>query len=217
MSSTTVTRGNSHETFYIAPTLTPASVSANTTAVQTFSVPGLQTTDIILVVGFNGNQTAGIWAAEADCLTANVLTIVCTTSVQAVPVGANKITFAAGELTTGPAVGISASGLTVSTSVDGVSAGASVSALVGTVQSASIALATADQKAVKAAAETIIRELDASGTFSSPIVTEVRPASTFYPAEDYHQDYYKKTPLRYKYYKYSCGRAQRLEALWGKS
>ena len=75
MSSTTVTRGNSHETFYIAPTLTPVSVSANTTAVQTFPVPGLQTTDIIFVVGYNGNQTTGIWAAEADCLTANVLSI----------------------------------------------------------------------------------------------------------------------------------------------
>ena len=75
MSSTTVTRGNSHETFYIAPTLTPSSVAANTTAVQTFSVPGLQTTDIVLVVGYNGNQTAGIWAAEADCLIANTLTI----------------------------------------------------------------------------------------------------------------------------------------------
>ena len=75
MSSTTVTRGNSHETFYIQPSLTPVSVAANTTAVQTFSVPGLQTTDIILVVGYNGNQTAGIWAAEADCLTPNVLTI----------------------------------------------------------------------------------------------------------------------------------------------
>ena len=75
MSSTTVTRGNSHETFYIQPSLTPVSVAANTTAIQTFSVPGLQTTDQLLVFGFNGNQTAGIWVAEADCLTANVLSI----------------------------------------------------------------------------------------------------------------------------------------------
>ena len=75
MSSTTVTRGNSHETFYIAPSLTPVSVAANTTAVQTFSVPGLQTTDQILVFGFNGSQTAGILAAEADCLTAGILSI----------------------------------------------------------------------------------------------------------------------------------------------
>jgi peptide-methionine (S)-S-oxide reductase len=48
------------------------------------------------------------------------------------------------------------------------------------------------------------------------IVTTIRPAATFYAAEDYHQDYYKKNPLRYKYYRYSCGRDQRLEELWGR-
>ena len=52
--------------------------------------------------------------------------------------------------------------------------------------------------------------------FPAPIVTQLTAASTFYPAEDYHQDYYKKNPLRYKYYKYGCGRANRLEVLWGK-
>lgn len=60
-------------------------------------------------------------------------------------------------------------------------------------------------------------KLEQSKRFPAPIVTQLAQASTFYPAEDYHQDYYKKNPLRYKYYKYSCGRAQRLEALWGKS
>lgn len=75
MSSTTVTRGNSHETFYIAPSITPASVSANTTAVQTFPLPGLQTTDIIISQGYIANQTTGIFVAESDCLAPNVLTI----------------------------------------------------------------------------------------------------------------------------------------------
>ncbi|HEX5647762.1 MAG TPA: peptide-methionine (S)-S-oxide reductase [Nitrospira sp.] len=48
------------------------------------------------------------------------------------------------------------------------------------------------------------------------MATQLVKASVFYQAEDYHQDYYKKNPLRYKYYKYGCGRAQRLESLWGK-
>ena len=50
-----------------------------------------------------------------------------------------------------------------------------------------------------------------------PVVTVIRPPATFYAAEDYHQDYYQKNPLRYKYYRYSCGRDQRLEKLWGKN
>ena len=54
-----------------------------------------------------------------------------------------------------------------------------------------------------------------SGRLPGRIVTELTLASTFYPAEDYHQDFYKKNPVRYKFYKYSCGRAQRLEDLWG--
>ncbi len=49
----------------------------------------------------------------------------------------------------------------------------------------------------------------------APIVTEIVTAGTFWPAEDYHQDYYKKNPVRYRYYRYGCGRDARLDELWG--
>ena len=73
MSSTTITRGNSLETFYIGPSLTPVAVAAYTTATQTFNIPGLRTTDIILGIGAQGLQVAGIITAECDCFTAGVL------------------------------------------------------------------------------------------------------------------------------------------------
>jgi len=57
--------------------------------------------------------------------------------------------------------------------------------------------------------------LEKTKPFKEQIVTEITQATKFYPAEGYHQDFYTKNPLRYKYYRFSCGRDQRLEQLWG--
>ena len=57
--------------------------------------------------------------------------------------------------------------------------------------------------------------LQASGVTKGPIVTQIVAASTFYPAEDYHQDYYQKNEIRYQIYRHGCGRDQRLKELYG--
>jgi methionine-S-sulfoxide reductase len=60
------------------------------------------------------------------------------------------------------------------------------------------------------------RQLQLSALLKAPIVTAIKAAGPFYPAEDYHQDYYKRNPLRYKFYRFGCGRDARITELWGK-
>ena len=67
----------------------------------------------------------------------------------------------------------------------------------------------------KKLAEQSKAKLQKTKPFAAPIVTEIRPAKAFYPAEEYHQNYYKKNPIRYNYYRFSCGRDRRVEDLWG--
>ena len=65
------------------------------------------------------------------------------------------------------------------------------------------------------AAQASLSALEKSKPFPEPIVTQIALAGPFYAAEDYHQDYYKKNPVRYQYYRTSCGRDARLKQLWG--
>jgi peptide-methionine (S)-S-oxide reductase len=70
-------------------------------------------------------------------------------------------------------------------------------------------------EAQRAAALASKAALEAGGRFPKPIVTEIVAASLFYPAEEYHQDFYKKNPIRYNTYRMGCGRDRRLKELWG--
>jgi len=69
----------------------------------------------------------------------------------------------------------------------------------------------------KRLAEQSKAKLEKSKPFKDPIVTQITVASAFYKAEEYHQDFYKKNPIRYKIYRYNCRRDQRLKELWGKA
>ena len=65
-------------------------------------------------------------------------------------------------------------------------------------------------------AEESKKEMAESGRFDGPIVTEIVQVGSFWPAEDYHQDYYKKNPKRYKFYRFGSGRDRYLDKVWGK-
>jgi peptide-methionine (S)-S-oxide reductase len=66
-------------------------------------------------------------------------------------------------------------------------------------------------------AEASKQALDRSHRFKTPIVTAIQPATRFYPAEEYHQQFYKKNPVRYQAYVIGCGRNERIRQLWGES
>ena len=74
-----------------------------------------------------------------------------------------------------------------------------------------IFVADAGQRQIAAAAKA-----KAAAALKKPIATLILPRATFYPAEAYHQDYYKKNPTKYRFYRWNCGRDARLKAVWGK-
>lgn len=81
----------------------------------------------------------------------------------------------------------------------------------GTSYTSAIFFKSEEQKRLAGASK---ERLQKSGIFSKPVVTEIREATRFYPAEEYHQDYYKKNPVRYKFYRFNSGRDQYLKKTW---
>ncbi len=73
-----------------------------------------------------------------------------------------------------------------------------------------IFVATEDERAIAEAQEVEVAKL-----IGQPVAVEILPAKTFWPAEDYHQDYAAKNPVRYKYYRWNCGRDNRIDKVWG--
>tara|TARA_Y100000588_G_scaffold339257_1_gene381810 strand:+ start:201 stop:845 length:645 start_codon:yes stop_codon:yes gene_type:complete len=73
---------------------------------------------------------------------------------------------------------------------------------------------TPEQKKI---AEEVKKKLQDSGVLKKPIVTPIEDAGPFFPAEEYHQDFYTKSPVRYKFYRFNCGRNARVQALWGEN
>ncbi len=83
---------------------------------------------------------------------------------------------------------------------------------VGSSYRSAIFVHDSQQRAIAEASKNVLSN---NKPFSQPIVTEIANAGTFYPAEQYHQDYYTKNPVRYKFYRANCGRDARLKQLWG--
>jgi peptide-methionine (S)-S-oxide reductase len=85
---------------------------------------------------------------------------------------------------------------------------------IGTQYRSAIFYHTPEQKRL---AEASKAALEKNKPFKGEIYTQIVPAGEFWPAEDYHQDYYKKNPVRYQFYRSGCGRDAKLEELWGKA